>query len=206
MGNTYKRIKKCILCDGKNNESHLIMKCPELAVVRNATNIYDFIERNKQINDDEGHKLLKEFLNPKKNIRATLEIRVQDIAHILKSWEAKVKTLEGGDETMCYCKSTNVIKRPMVQCDMCSDWFHFECAGLGHDFASLDEWFCQKCVRDTSDLSKLCTCADEFDPGRETIMCKGQCKALYHPECVGIDLTNMPVENINKWMCINCVN
>ena len=154
VGNTYKKIKKCLLCEGKNNESHLIMKCPELAVVRNATRVNHFIDLNKQLNDDQGCKLLRKFLDPKTNIRVTLENRVQDIVYILKTWEVKVKTLQGEEETFCYCRQNNDAKRPMVQCDMCSDWFHFECAGLSNDFATLEEWFCQKCSRDSSDPSK----------------------------------------------------
>ena len=45
VGNTYKKVKKCILCEGKNNESHLIMKCPELAVARVSTNILILLKR-----------------------------------------------------------------------------------------------------------------------------------------------------------------
>ena len=48
VGNTYMKVKKCVLCEGKNNESHLIMKCPELSLARVSTSIPKFIEKNKQ--------------------------------------------------------------------------------------------------------------------------------------------------------------
>ena len=205
VGNTYKKVKKCILCEGKNNESHLIMKCPELAVARVSTNIPEFIEKNKHLDDIDGHKLLRTFLDPSKDVRATLGSRVQEVVFILKTWEMKVNNLKGKDETFCYCKQTNDCQKPMVQCDKCSNWFHFECTGLDSDFASLDEWYCKHCDFIVTDSSRLCTCADEFDPNRQTIMCMGSCKALYHPECVGVDLGLMPTEDVNKWKCNECL-
>ena len=206
VGNTYMKVKKCLLCEGKNNESHLIMKCPELAVARTSTNITEFIEKNRHLDDSHGHKLLRTFLDPSKDVRATLQSRIQDVVYILKTWDIKVKKLKDEDETFCYCKQSNDSQKPMVQCDKCSNWFHFSCTGLDSDFASLDEWYCKHCIVVVADCTRLCTCGDEFDPNKQTIMCRGTCKTLYHPECVGVDLGSLSEEYANNWKCTNCSN
>ena len=139
-------------------------------------------------------------------MRSTLQSRVQDIVYILKTWDVKVKILNDEKETFCYCQQNNDSQKPMVQCDKCSEWFHFSCTGLDSDFASLDEWYCKHCEIVVADVARHCTCGDEFDPNKQTIKCRGPCGVLYHPECVGVDLETMSEEDGNNWECAECSN
>ena len=33
---------------------------------------------------------------------------------------------------------------PMIGCDDCDDWYHWECVGINED-PQEDEWFCPRC-------------------------------------------------------------
>jgi hypothetical protein len=35
-----------------------------------------------------------------------------------------------GKNKFCICKGPDDGIRPMVQCDYCEDWFHFDCVGI----------------------------------------------------------------------------
>ncbi len=36
----------------------------------------------------------------------------------------------GTQELFCVCRMPDDGVRPMIQCDSCSDWFHFDCVGI----------------------------------------------------------------------------
>lgn len=35
----------------------------------------------------------------------------------------------------------------MVMCDLCDDWYHFHCAGVGPEVEDFD-WICRRCDND----------------------------------------------------------
>ena len=37
-------------------------------------------------------------------------------------------------------------ERPMIGCDECDDWYHWECVGISQESFDNQDWFCPKCV------------------------------------------------------------
>ncbi len=46
------------------------------------------------------------------------------------------------------CRMVNDKLRPMIECDLCQNWFHLDCVGLKLDGEKLNKWSCTIC-RDT---------------------------------------------------------
>jgi hypothetical protein len=53
--------------------------------------------------------------------------RVPDLA---VSVEKEAEALAEAAKAYCLCQSLYDERRPMLGCDYCSDWFHWECVGL----------------------------------------------------------------------------
>jgi len=99
------------------------------------------------------------------------------------------------EEVYCVCKSRYRSDRPMIGCDgPCKDWYHFNCVGIPKDFRSIAEWYCEGCFLRISGGSRdVCLCGGTFEPAHELIRCRGRCKRLYHPGCLGLDNEDMVV-------------
>jgi len=97
------------------------------------------------------------------------------------------------EEVYCVCKSRYRSDKPMIGCDgPCKDWYHFNCVGIPKDFRSIAEWYCEECFLKISGGSRnVCLCGGTFEPAHELIRCRGRCKRLYHPGCLGLDNEDM---------------
>ena len=50
-------------------------------------------------------------------------------------------------QTFCLCKQTNNPEKPMVQCRMCLDWFHYDCVNFSGTPKSRRRTFeCPRCA------------------------------------------------------------
>lgn len=66
-----------------------------------------------------------------------------------------LKTASQNLELYCICKQPYNDMRPMLACDICDEWFHYECVGLlppsdeveGEDYDGVQEYHCAKCCR-----------------------------------------------------------
>jgi len=99
----------------------------------------------------------------------------------------------GQEEVYCVCKSDYRSDKPMIGCDgPCEDWYHFNCVGIPQDFRSIAEWYCEGCfLTITGGTKKVCLCGGSFEPAHELIRCRGRCRRLYHPGCLGLDNEDM---------------
>ena len=64
VGNTYMRVKDCILCgkENMNHESHIIMKCKGLDLLRRTTDISEFLLKHHSDDSESGHSALRKYL------------------------------------------------------------------------------------------------------------------------------------------------
>jgi len=97
------------------------------------------------------------------------------------------------EEVYCVCKSDYRADKPMIGCDgPCEDWYHFNCVGIPQDFRSIAEWYCEGCfLTITGGTRSVCLCGGTFEPAHELIRCRGRCRRLYHPGCLGLDNEDM---------------
>eukprot|EP00052_Salpingoeca_macrocollata_P015076 m.119511 g.119511 ORF g.119511 m.119511 type:complete len:80 (+) comp19544_c0_seq2:701-940(+) len=50
-------------------------------------------------------------------------------------------------EAYCYCRGPDD-GTAMIQCDICTGWFHLRCTGLSEDQAELmDSFACRNCIQ-----------------------------------------------------------
>ena len=47
-------------------------------------------------------------------------------------------------EVFCTCKRQSF--GPMIACEICGKWFHFECVGIDEDNEP-ENWFCADCTK-----------------------------------------------------------
>ena len=180
-----------------NHESHIIMKCGELCHERGTTDIVEFCKKYEDLGDVSGHKTLRRYLDPKKDILETLVNRMHTTQYIMKAWERKVEVKTGSDpRSYCYCKKGESGK--MIQCDGCMDWFHYVCAELDDNFMSLDDWFCKKCQY-TPVIAMDC-CNSQPEDSRDSIRCRGPCSKVFHLDCLGIFREDVR----SNWKCDGC--
>jgi len=101
------------------------------------------------------------------------------------------------NKVYCVCKSHYKSDKPMIGCDgPCKDWYHFKCVGIPEDFRSIAEWYCENCFLDITGGSRdVCLCGGTFESAHELIRCRGRCKKLYHPGCLGLDNEEM----VERW-------
>jgi len=99
------------------------------------------------------------------------------------------------EKVYCVCKSRYRSDKPMIGCDgPCEDWYHFNCVGIPKDFRSIAEWYCEGCFLNITGGSRnVCLCGGTFEPAHELIRCRGKCRRLYHPGCLGLDDEDMVV-------------
>ena len=202
MGNTYMRVKNCILCgkENMNHESHILMKCEGLDLLRRTTDIPEFLLKQHSDDSESGHNALRKYMDPRTDTITTLSKRTQFAQSLLKAWEREFDKQFGKNAaTYCYCKDT--LWGKMIGCDGCQDWFHLPCAGLDEDFASLDDWYCKFCSAAQVN-EEICICNAYQDPTRSTIKCMGQCEVEYHPECLGLD--DDVLASSASWRCGLC--
>ena len=57
-----------------------------------------------------------------------------------------VKSLEEID-IHCYCRLPELKGVAMIECSMCSNWFHFFCANIIKEPGAFVLWFCSKCIK-----------------------------------------------------------
>ena len=169
-----------------NHESHIIIKCNSLKQIRDTTDIASFLAKQDGSQDTTGHRTSKTYLDPKVKISETLIERVNTIEYIMKAVP----------KTYCYCKLR--ASGSMVQCDDCMDWFHYRCANLDENFMSLEDWFCRNC-QDMPTIVMDC-CNTQRDDSRISMRCRGNCKRVFHPDCLGLDPDNVDP----AWKCTDC--
>ncbi|CAH8574851.1 unnamed protein product [Heterobilharzia americana] len=106
----------------------------------------------------------------------------------------------------CVCKTPYDPLREYIGCDLCRDWFHFECVGLDSKDADKlgDSWHCPDCKQAELQANEMlyCVCRTPYEPTRVYIACDG-CDEWYHPECVGLT----PEEAVNHpdtYLCPAC--
>ncbi|CAH8603739.1 unnamed protein product [Heterobilharzia americana] len=106
----------------------------------------------------------------------------------------------------CICKTPYDPLREYIGCDLCRDWFHFECVGLDSKDADKlgDSWHCPDCKQAELQANEMlyCVCRTPYEPTRVYIACDG-CDEWYHPECVGLT----PEEAVNHpdtYLCPAC--
>ena len=169
-----------------NHESHIILMCKGLSEVRATTDVAAFLDRLQEPVGVSPHNLLKKYMDAE---TATLTTRAEFVQYILQTWERKVSD-KVGDPAKKYCYCKDIQSGRMVQCDGCQDWFHYTCAGLPDNFSSLDDWYCENCLSTTTTPS-VCICGGQEDPNRETLVCRGICEGLFHPECLGVNIDRL---------------
>jgi len=106
----------------------------------------------------------------------------------------KKQSVSQEEETLyCVCKADYRADKPMIGCDgPCEDWYHFNCVGIPQDFRSIAEWYCEGCFLSiTGGTRSVCLCGGKFEPAHELIRCRGRCRRLYHPGCLGLDNEDM---------------
>merc|ERR1712176_242274 len=57
----------------------------------------------------------------------------------------------------CVCRTPYDTNRPMLACDHCEEWFHYECVGLtppGDDQGEVDKFVCKNCTLKQTELLK----------------------------------------------------
>ncbi|KAJ3042941.1 hypothetical protein HDV00_006248 [Rhizophlyctis rosea] len=69
---------------------------------------------------------------------------------------------EGAKEVFCICRKGDSIGRPMICCDDCDEWFHFDCVGITVEDAIRDkDYHCPMCLKKKEDREGMTA------PGRD---------------------------------------
>ncbi|TGZ60137.1 hypothetical protein CRM22_008717 [Opisthorchis felineus] len=106
----------------------------------------------------------------------------------------------------CLCKTPYDPTREYLGCDLCQDWFHFECVGLrAAESANLGEsWHCPDCKKAEIDANEMlyCLCRTPYEPLRVYIACDG-CDEWYHAECVGMT-SEQAASHTGTYICPTC--
>ncbi|CAH8534268.1 unnamed protein product [Schistosoma turkestanicum] len=106
----------------------------------------------------------------------------------------------------CVCKTPYNPSREYIGCDLCRDWFHFECVGLDpKDSSKLgDSWHCPDCKQAELKANEMlyCLCRTPYEPTRVYIACD-RCDEWYHPECVGLT-PEQAVNHTDTYLCPTC--
>ena len=97
----------------------------------------------------------------------------------------------------CICRKPHN-KKPMISCDYCPEWYHYECVGLTPNEAKrLREYKCEACLN-----AQYCICKKP-DDGKGLIQCD-VCDEWYHYKC--INYTTEQAEAIDEYVCSKCLN
>ncbi|OON19678.1 PHD-finger [Opisthorchis viverrini] len=106
----------------------------------------------------------------------------------------------------CLCKTPYDPTREYLGCDLCQDWFHFECVGLrAAESGNLGEsWHCPDCKKAEIDANEMlyCLCRTPYEPLRVYIACDG-CDEWYHAECVGMT-SEQAASHTGTYICPTC--
>ncbi|KAA3681761.1 nucleosome-remodeling factor subunit BPTF [Paragonimus westermani] len=106
----------------------------------------------------------------------------------------------------CVCKTPYDPAREYLGCDLCQDWFHFECVGLSSEDAARlgDSWHCPECKQAETNANELlyCLCRTPYEPARVYIACDG-CDEWYHAECVGLT-SQQAANHTGTYICPLC--
>lgn len=51
---------------------------------------------------------------------------------------------------VCNVKEQDESSRDMICCDLCEDWYHFECVGIFAAMSEDDPWYCKRCIYHTA--------------------------------------------------------
>ena len=97
----------------------------------------------------------------------------------------------------CICRKPQN-QQPMISCDYCPEWYHYDCVGLTREVANnLKEYKCEACKN-----AQYCICRKP-DDGKGLIQCDG-CDEWYHYRC--INLTTEEADAIDEYICSRCLN
>ncbi|XP_018645722.1 bromodomain containing protein,putative [Schistosoma mansoni] len=117
-----------------------------------------------------------------------------------------LQNVSSNSPVYCVCKTPYNPLREYIGCDLCRDWFHFECVGLDpKDSDKLgDSWHCPDCKQAELKANEMlyCVCRTPYEPTRVYIACDG-CDEWYHPECVGLT-PEQAVNHTDTYLCPTC--
>ncbi|TNN08116.1 Nucleosome-remodeling factor subunit BPTF isoform 1 [Schistosoma japonicum] len=129
------------------------------------------------------------------------EIRIDAAENVMQGLN-----LSASSGVYCVCKTPYDALREYIGCDLCRDWFHFECVGLDpRDADKLgDSWHCPDCKQAELKANEMlyCVCRTPYEPTRVYIACDG-CDEWYHPECVGLT-SEQAVNHTDTYLCPAC--
>ncbi|VDP77390.1 unnamed protein product, partial [Schistosoma curassoni] len=127
------------------------------------------------------------------------ETQIESITNVLQD-------VSSNSSVYCVCKTPYNPSREYIGCDLCRDWFHFECVGLDpKDSDKLgDSWHCPDCKQAELKANEMlyCVCRTPYEPTRVYIACDG-CDEWYHPECVGLT-PEQAVNHTDTYLCPTC--
>jgi hypothetical protein len=61
---------------------------------------------------------------------ASARAHIEQLGALLVQADVEVEALTEASKAYCLCQALYDEVRPMIGCDYCSDWFHWECVGL----------------------------------------------------------------------------
>jgi len=114
-------------------------------------------------------------------------------------------------KSFCHCRGKET--QSMVQCERCSEWYHYSCVGLSEtDIENIDHFFCCSCLNHNTHLtltykvpkvspSTHCYCNDKAYG--KMIECTG-CRVWFHTDCT--ELSNHDADRIRLFFCAYCTS
>ncbi|XP_069511125.1 nucleosome-remodeling factor subunit BPTF isoform X2 [Ambystoma mexicanum] len=104
----------------------------------------------------------------------------------------------------CVCKTPYDESKFYIGCDLCTNWYHGDCAGITEKEAKkLDVYICNDCTRAQEGSSEelYCICRTPYDESQFYIGCD-RCQNWYHGRCVGI--LQSEADQIDEYVCPQC--
>lgn len=117
---------------------------------------------------------------------------------------------------------------PMIGCDKCDEWYHWQCVGILTAPKPEANWMCTRCKKKKQTVSVMhkaiiaastpstatssstakysstqwqCPSCKTSDDKKPSIGCD-ECDRWYHWQCVGI---NIPPRDEDSWFCPHCI-
>ncbi|OQR73992.1 hypothetical protein BIW11_09380 [Tropilaelaps mercedesae] len=108
-------------------------------------------ERPVRGKKDKDHE--KEHVTPKKDTKKELAKANKEKDKQLQEAQVEVVTVgtildaEGNKIWICPACAKPDDGSPMIGCDQCDDWYHWECVGISVPPSAEEEWFCVRCTK-----------------------------------------------------------
>ena len=114
-------------------------------------------------------------------------------------------------KSFCYCRGKE--SQFMLQCERCTEWYHYKCIGLSErDIENIDHFYCNECLNQNSHLalsyktprpvpSTHCYC--DGKPSGKMIECS-KCRIWYHTDCT--ELSAHDADHIRVFFCVYCIS